>query len=351
MANEAPEGEFWDRDEPLWMHSGKFQGDIDGVDEDMIQQDSNVQFNALRNKQLTWPNGIVPYELDEAFSNPRKSEDDFLNIVKGHGCYSQVGRTGGKQEISLGRGCLFNETIIHELMHSLGFWHEHSRADRDDNIIIRWENILPGMDSQFDIVSSAIQDNLGEDYDYRSIMHYGSTAFSRNGRNTIEAVIDGFSEIIGTATDLSDLDVIKISKLYRCEKRQPRPFTTTTKRNQVRFKTNTETSILSSTTSTTTISTTTQRSSTVIFPLHKRLTTEKTTIFTRPTTESSSLENAESHVECKDHFVDCPMFKDYCAKVSFFFIMKSYCPVTCGQCSADDEISNEYTTPESSTEA
>lgn len=142
-------------------------------------------------------------------------------------CYSQVGKTGGKQEISLGRGCLFNETIIHELMHSIGFWHEHSRSgdisiyeifcwlietlDRNEHIIIRWENIAPGMDSQFDIVSPAIQDTLGEPYDYRSIMHYGSSAFSRNGRNTIEAVKDQYTGIIGITTDLSELDVAKVN--------------------------------------------------------------------------------------------------------------------------------------------
>nr|CAD2126993.1 unnamed protein product [Meloidogyne enterolobii] len=167
------------KEEPAWLRSGKFQGDIDGVDELLLKQlsDPNIQFNALKNHQLIWSNGVVPYELDEAFSisevkllqkafriyrrrtfgcihfKPRNFENDYLNIVRGNGCYSQVGKTGGKQELSLGQGCLFNETIIHELMHSLGFWHEHSRADRDNHIIIRWENILPGLDSQFDIVS------------------------------------------------------------------------------------------------------------------------------------------------------------------------------------------------------
>lgn len=148
-------------------------------------------------------------------------------------CYSQVGRTGGKQELSLGRGCLFHEIIVHELMHSLGFWHEHSRIDRDDHIQIKWENILPGMKSQFDIISGALQDTLGENYDYRSIMHYDSTAFSKNGQNTIETMVDGFTGIIGSATDLSDMDVVKISKLYKCNRREsatttPKPRKTTT---------------------------------------------------------------------------------------------------------------------------
>ena len=50
-------------------------------------------------------------------------------------------------------------------------------------------------------------------------MHYGSSAFSRNGRNTLEAVVDEYTNVIGTAIDLSELDVVKIMKLYRCRRR------------------------------------------------------------------------------------------------------------------------------------
>ncbi|PIO68377.1 astacin [Teladorsagia circumcincta] len=177
-----------------WINSGKFQGDIAGIDAALLQEpDGMVFYNALKNKQLAWKDGIIPYEMDPAFCK----------------CYSQVGRTGGKQEISLGRGCLFHEIIVHELMHSVGFWHEHSRADRDDHIHIRWDNILPGMKSQFDKISAALQDTQGEKYDYRSIMHYDSTAFSRNGKNTIETVVDGFTDVIGSSVDLSELDIVK----------------------------------------------------------------------------------------------------------------------------------------------
>lgn len=55
---------------PMWMNSGKFQGDIDGVTAEDLQKAAanGNQFNALRNRQLTWANAIVPYELDERFS-------------------------------------------------------------------------------------------------------------------------------------------------------------------------------------------------------------------------------------------------------------------------------------------
>ncbi|PAV74656.1 hypothetical protein WR25_25653 [Diploscapter pachys] len=291
--------------------AGKFQGDIDGVDSRLLQQPGGyIYFNALKNKQLTWPDGKIPFEMDPAFSSnevkiiekafssyrtktcirfvPRIDEQDYLNIVKGYGCYSQVGRTGGKQEISLGRGCLFHEIIVHELMHSVGFWHEHSRADRDDHIKIVWENILPGMKSQFDKISAALQDLQGESYDYRSIMHYDSTAFSRNGKNTIETVEDGFTEVIGSATDLSQMDVVKINKLYQCRQRKKEK-------------------MIVGGTSLPTASVTTR----IVTP--------------SPTTNSGG-------EKCIDHFVDCPHFAQYCKRASFFFVMKSYCPLTCSHC-------------------
>ena len=65
-------------------------------------------------------------------------------------CCSFVGKRGnGPQAISIGKNCDKFGIIIHELGHVLGFWHEHTRPDRDKHVTIVRENILNGFIEQF----------------------------------------------------------------------------------------------------------------------------------------------------------------------------------------------------------
>uniref|UniRef100_A0A8B9RKP8 Metalloendopeptidase n=1 Tax=Astyanax mexicanus TaxID=7994 RepID=A0A8B9RKP8_ASTMX len=103
-------------------------------------------------------------------------------------CYSSVGRTGGKQVVSLStRGCVYHGIVQHELNHALGFYHEHTRSDRDRYVTINWQNIDPTMQYNFNKENT---NNLNTPYDYSSVMHYGKTAFTINGLNTITPIPD-----------------------------------------------------------------------------------------------------------------------------------------------------------------
>lgn len=62
-----------------------------------------------------------------------------------HRCCSYVGRRGnGPQAISIGKNCDKFGIVVHELGHVIGFWHEHTRPDRDDHVTIIRDNIQPG---------------------------------------------------------------------------------------------------------------------------------------------------------------------------------------------------------------
>ena len=86
----------------------------------------------------------------------------------------------------LGYGCVRLGTVIHEMLHASGFWHEQSRPDRDEHVEIFWSNIQPGMEDNFARYSRAEVSTLSLPYDTDSVMHYSSTAFSRNGQYTIK---------------------------------------------------------------------------------------------------------------------------------------------------------------------
>ena len=112
---------------------------------------------------------------------------------------SPVGRQGGQQIINIvswGNQII----IVHEIYHSLGFWHEQSATDRNNYVTINTTNIcgasaVPGnpcnanvcqlcADGMGNFISCAfnfdIQAGTGfwGPYDFDSIMHYGRTAFS-----------------------------------------------------------------------------------------------------------------------------------------------------------------------------
>ncbi|XP_058990350.1 astacin-like metalloendopeptidase [Mustela lutreola] len=143
-----------------------------------------------------------------------RGQRDFISIIPMSGCFSSVGRSGGMQVVSLAPTCLQKGPgiVLHELMHVLGFWHEHSRADRDRYIRINWNEILPGFEINFIKSQSS---NMLVPYDYSSVLHYGRFAFSRRGLPTITPLWAP-SVQIGQRWNLSTSDITRVLRLYDC---------------------------------------------------------------------------------------------------------------------------------------
>ncbi|XP_078594443.1 zinc metalloproteinase nas-13-like [Branchiostoma floridae x Branchiostoma japonicum] len=196
--------------------------------------------NGIRDVSELWTTRVIPYELkfgdfstweqntiqramDEFQARtclsfvPRANETDYIYIHKGTGCWSFVGVQGGRQDLSLGFGCVHKGVAIHEFMHAAGFWHEQSRFDRDDWVTIQWENIQEDKKHNFNRYSEIMVSGLGVSYDYGSVMHYSATALSINGRPTIVATVTG-APYFGQRTGFSDEDVFKLNRLYSCSK-------------------------------------------------------------------------------------------------------------------------------------
>lgn len=151
---------------------------------------------------------------------PRRSSDrDYISIEDGDsGCWSSVGRVGGKQVVNLqAQGCVTKiGTVIHELLHAIGFFHEQNREDRDKFVIINSRNIKQGYEVNFAKAKVGETTAFGVTYDYGSVLHYSATAFSKNGQPTIEAKTKT-NDKMGQREGFSKRDIEKVNKMYKCQ--------------------------------------------------------------------------------------------------------------------------------------
>ncbi|XP_071764596.1 meprin A subunit beta-like [Centroberyx gerrardi] len=149
---------------------------------------------------------------------PRDSEDYYISVQKLGGCFSYIGQVSlNGQVLSIGKYCDTISTVEHEFLHALGFFHEQSRYDRDDHVIIVSENIQEGKENNFGKVSKKYSSTQGVAYDYNSVMHYGKNAFSNGNGSTIITKDPKFQDVIGQRLEVSPDDMLKLNRLYRCE--------------------------------------------------------------------------------------------------------------------------------------
>ncbi|VDN05899.1 unnamed protein product [Thelazia callipaeda] len=115
----------------------------------------------------------------------RTHQSSFIDLQNKYseGCYSTVGHFPGRNVVMLEANevatCIEYDIVLHELLHSVGLWHEHMRHDRDQYIKVHYEMIQPGMYSQFEKISTNLGSTYGIPYNYRSIMHYSKDAFAK----------------------------------------------------------------------------------------------------------------------------------------------------------------------------
>lgn len=202
---------------------------------------------ATARKDRLWDFGIIPYDIEANFTGAnkamfklamrhwenytcvtfveRKPEDEnyILFTERSCGCCSFVGKRGnGPQAISIGKNCDKFGIVVHELGHVIGFWHEHTRPDRDEHVQIIYKNIMPGQEYNFNKLTATDVNSLGETYDYGSIMHYARNTFARN--NYLDTILPRrkpgmvVRPEIGQRVKLSPGDIRQANKLYRCPK-------------------------------------------------------------------------------------------------------------------------------------
>uniref|UniRef100_A0A224XEZ8 Metalloendopeptidase n=1 Tax=Megacormus gertschi TaxID=1843536 RepID=A0A224XEZ8_9SCOR len=188
----------------------------------------------------TWPGGVVPFVVDKtlivypayrrviqkAMNNIEKKscvrfkyrtkEKDYIRLVLSKRCSSNIGKKGGRQILRLHVSCVNIGIVLHELMHALGFNHEHTRYDRDKYLIVHKNNLPEDVHRKYEArPSNTFQTMTG--YSYNSIMHYSRKDESLNGKDTLVPIKPGIKLIPAyKKTSLSPIDVKRINILYPC---------------------------------------------------------------------------------------------------------------------------------------
>lgn len=153
-----------------------------------------------------WPNATVFYDFDKSLDKEGKDvviaamkdiqdvscvrfklKDETTKhhvlIMSGKACSSKVGmrpgRLGRPQQMIIDGKLCSKGSIIHELLHCLGFLHMHTANNRDDYIKVNWKNIRN--DAQVNFKPFVAHVSMFEtEYDYDSITHYSGNAFAKD---------------------------------------------------------------------------------------------------------------------------------------------------------------------------
>lgn len=155
----------------------------------------------------------------------RRTQANYVFIQPAaEGCNSQVGNLRrGAQSMQLGNDCFKVGTIMHELIHALGYTHMHNHARRDEFVKIHWDRIDQGTDNiNFRKVNVREYGNFNTAYDFASIMHYPPRSFARTGLGANVATIEPlekykqYRNVMGNRRNLTPGDISRINNMYKC---------------------------------------------------------------------------------------------------------------------------------------
>ncbi|XP_001848472.2 low choriolytic enzyme [Culex quinquefasciatus] len=214
----------------------------------LVESDMRLPMPKLRNGLVgdttsffRWPNATMVYKMVGNFNKTerhfiqramreferytcirfkeRTNEVSYAAIGNSdYGCWADVGRGHGKTVVNLQAGCATALTTpIHELMHALGFFHEHTRLDRDQYIDVIYDHMIPdpSIYYNFQLVEPSEASNFSVPYDIGSIMHYSRYSFSvKPGKLETMVAKVPWNSTFGQGDTLTKYDALLLNIMY-----------------------------------------------------------------------------------------------------------------------------------------
>ncbi|KHJ95859.1 hypothetical protein OESDEN_04189, partial [Oesophagostomum dentatum] len=171
--------------------------------------------NASSKVQSVFKKGAMEWQRDTCINFYEGNAPERVEVIVEDGCWSYVGNLHKKQPLSLGRGCESIGTAAHEIGHALGLFHTHSRHDRDSFIQLNTQNIKPDWLDQFHKETPSTNENYGITYDYGSIMHYGASSATFNGKPSMVPFDTKYTETLGSPF-VSFYELLMLNTHYDC---------------------------------------------------------------------------------------------------------------------------------------
>ena len=200
--------------------------------------------NAFTDPNRLWPNGRIPFILDEnipAFTIvelmaamqeietstysggkmcvmfvPRTTEDDYIHISwtsATHGSTS-IGRAGGRQDMTVnsagGRG---HDDNLFEFMLILGLIPEIMRSDRNTYVNINITNAIST--DPFRILTGQGTSTFGQGFDYNSLLLGNPYQYARDPSVPVTSAIND-GQVMGQSVSLSTGDATLLQHAYNC---------------------------------------------------------------------------------------------------------------------------------------
>jgi hypothetical protein len=164
-----------------------------------------------------WPGGVVYYQVVNGSSAVSTAittfNADFAGVVQwvngtGSGTYVDIDldssdMTGSCDVTTIGYPPYANtvismggsitcsiSTILHEMGHVIGMYHEFTRTDRDSYVTMYYDNAIKGS-WPYDFAINTQNQQLLTPYDYASVMQYPPYVLSANGGPVIESIPAG----------------------------------------------------------------------------------------------------------------------------------------------------------------